>query len=97
MGITDSASALGGGHLSWDEVDHVVLCKFYGRAMLGIVPREVDLFLSRQNAIRRSLTKLNLSWGLPPILIPQVTLPMEVAELADLLHTRYGVRVEGDA
>lgn len=96
-GITDAASALGAGRLSWDEVDHVVLYKYSGQAMLGIVPRSLDIFLSRQHAVRRCLTKLNLALGCAPINVPQVGLRMSVAELADLLHTRYGVRVEGDA
>jgi hypothetical protein len=29
--------------------------------------------------------------------IPQSVLPMSVLELADLIHTRHGVRVEGEA
>jgi hypothetical protein len=97
MGITDRASALGVGRLSWDEVDHLVLYKIQGQAMLGIIPRNLDLILNRQNAFRRFATKLNLSWGFAPINVPQVGLHMKLAELANLLHTRYGVRVEGDA
>jgi hypothetical protein len=96
-GITDAASAVGAGRLNWDEVDHVVLYKYSGQSMLGIVPKELGMFLSRQSAVRRSLTKLNMALGCAPINVPQVGLSMEVAELAILLHTRYGVRVEGDA
>ncbi len=97
MGITDASSALGAGRLSWEEVDHVVLYKYYGQSMLGVVPRDLDLFLSRQHAVLRALTKLNLALGCAPINVPQVGLRVKLAELADLLHTRYGVRVEGDA
>jgi len=96
-GITDAASAIGAGRLSWDEVDHVVVYKYSGQAMLGIVPRNLDIFLSRQPIARRSLTRLNLALGCAPINVPQVGLSMKVVELASLLHTRYGVRVEGDA
>lgn len=95
-GITDAASALGAGRLLWDEVDHVFLYKYSGQSMLGIVPRSLDVFLSRQHPVRRYLTKLNLSLGCAPINVPQVGLRMKLAELADMLHTRYGVRVEGD-
>lgn len=97
MGITDRASALGAGRLSWDEVDHLVLYKIRGQAMLGIVPRNLDLILNRQNPVQRFAAKLNLAWGFEPINVPQVGLRMKLAELASLLHTRYGVRVEGDA
>jgi hypothetical protein len=94
-GITDASSALGAGRLRWDEVDHVRLYIYSGQPMLGIVPKDLALFLSRQGPVRRYLTKLNLSLGCAPINVPQVTIPMKVAELADLLRTRYGVRVEG--
>jgi hypothetical protein len=94
-GITDAASALGAGRLSWDEVDHVVLYKYSGQSMLGIVPRDLDIFLRRQHAVRRSLIKLSVALGCAPVNVPQVGLRMKVAELADLLHRRYGVRVEG--
>jgi hypothetical protein len=96
-GITDAASALGAGRLSWDDVDHVVLYRYSGQLMLGIIPTDLDNFLSRQQLIRRTLTKLNLALGCAPVNIPQVALPMRLTELAGLLHTRYGVRVEGDA
>ena len=95
MGITDTSSALGAGRLNWDEVAHLVLYKPYGQAMLGIVPKDLGTFLNRQNAVRRYLTKLNLAWGFAPINVAQVGLRMKVGDLADLLHTRYGVRVEG--
>jgi hypothetical protein len=94
-GITDASSALGAGRLRWDEVDHVRLYIYSGQPMLGIVPRDLGVLLRRQGAVRRYLTKLNLFLGCAPINVPQVTIPMKVAELAALLRTRYGVRVEG--
>jgi hypothetical protein len=96
-GITDAASAVGAGRLSWDEVDHVVLYKYSGQSMLGIVPRNLDIFVNRQPVVRRFLIKLNRALGCAPINVPQVGLSMKVAELANFLHTRHGVRVEGDA
>jgi hypothetical protein len=97
MGITDASSTLGAGHLSWDDVDHVRIFTYYGQPMLGIAPRSLELFLSRQHPVRRSLTKLNLRLGCAPVNVPQVALPMKLTELAQLLHARYGVRVERDA
>jgi len=96
-GITDAASAVGAGRLSWDEVDHIVLYKYSGQSMLGVVPRNLDNFLNRQRVVRRVLMKLNLTLGCAPINIPQAGLSIKVAELANLLHTQHGVRVEGDA
>jgi hypothetical protein len=94
MGITDSASAIGIGWLSWADVDYVVLYTFYGRQHLGIIPRDVEGFMIRQNAFRRFVIKMNLRFGCAPANISDVALPIKVAELAELLHTRYGVRVE---
>jgi hypothetical protein len=48
-GITDSASAEGAGRLRWDEVDHVVLYGYFRQEMLGIVPSNLGIFLSRQS------------------------------------------------
>jgi hypothetical protein len=96
MGIIETSSALGAGRLSWDEVDHILLYKISGQPMLAIIPRELEVFLSRQHPVRRWLTTLNLRLGYAPVNVSQVALRMKVAELADLLRTRYGVRVEGD-
>jgi hypothetical protein len=92
-GITDRASAIGVGHLSWDEVDHIVVRGLRRQVFLGIVPRDVEGFLKRQPAVRRLLLRLNLAMGFPPVNIPQAGLPMRVAALADLLHERFGVRI----
>ena len=65
-----------------------------GQVFLGIVPRDMAGFLKRQPAVRRLLLRLNLAMGFPPVNIPQVGLPMKVAALAELLHERFGVRIE---
>ena len=94
-GITDTSSAISAGHLNWEEIDHVVLYRYYSQPMLGIIPKDLDGFLNRLGSIRRSILQLNLRLGIAPINISQVVLPMSVAELGDLIRTRYGVRVEG--
>lgn len=96
-GISDTASALGVGYLGWDEVGRVVLYKIQGQSMLGIFPKDLESVLSRQHPLRRKLLKLNLALGYAPVNIPQVVLRMKLSELAELLRTRFGVRVEGDA
>jgi hypothetical protein len=65
--------------------------------MLGIVPKDLETFLSRRHPVRRSLVRLNLALGCAPLNIPQVLLRVKVSELAELLHARYGVRVEAAA
>jgi hypothetical protein len=95
-GFTDSSSAIAAGRLSWGEVDRVVVYSFYGQMLLGIVPRDLEMFMSRQSIWRRWVTRLNLALGCSPANIAQVILPMPVRELAELLRARYGVRVESD-
>lgn len=93
IGMTDAASAVGAGRLRWEEVDHAVLYKYSGQAMLGIVPKDLDAVLLRQPAFRRFVMRSNLALGCPPINIPQSGLSMNLAELAELLRTRHGVRL----
>jgi hypothetical protein len=82
--------------LRWEEVARLRLFKYYGKPMLGIIPKDLEGFLIRQHPVRRCITKLNLRLGCDPVNIPQATLRMKLAELAALLHSRYGVRVESE-
>ena len=95
-GITDTSNAFAPGHLDWNDIDCVLVYEYHKQPMLGILPKNLDLFLDRQNASRRAYYKMNLALKLPPVNIAQVILPMKVTELARLLHARYGVRVEGE-
>ena len=96
-GITDAASALAVGRLRWDEVDHISVYTISRQRMLGIVPRDLDALLGRLHPVKRWLAQANLRLGYAPVNVPQVVLGMELGELAELLRTRYGVRVEGVA
>lgn len=93
-GIMDNASAVAVGHLGWDEIDYVKPYEYSGQSMLGIFPKDLDALLARQTAWRRSLMKMGLGMGAAPVNIPQAILPMTVEELAEILHSRHGVRVE---
>jgi len=95
-GITDNASAVAVGHLSWDEIDYVRPYECSGQSMLGIFPKDLGALLARQNAWRRTMMKLGLGMGGAPVNIPQTTLPMTVEELAEILRTRHGVRSQAD-
>lgn len=92
-GITDTASALGAGHLAWDEVDGLVLYKFGGQWMLGIVVKDVDRMLARQNVFKRLLMRANMALGCPPVNIPQAGLRDRLAEFAAWLQAQHGVPV----
>lgn len=95
-GIIDAASAVGAGRLTWNDLDHITVYKYWGQLFLGIVPKDVGSFLSRQPPVRRFMSKLSMALGCAPINIPQAGVTMALVDLASLLHTRYGVRVEAD-
>ena len=40
--------------------------------------------------------KANMAMSVPPVNIPEGILPMSVRELAELLHSSFGVRVESE-
>jgi hypothetical protein len=94
-GLIDTSSALGGTHLHWEEIDRAVLHRYWDQPMLGLVPRDLEGWLTRQSGPRRAQVKTNLALGIPPINIAQVGLAGKVTDLAEILRTRYGVRVEG--
>lgn len=96
-GIIDAASAVGAGPLTWNDLDHIIIYKYWGQLFLGIVPKDVGSFLSRQPPVRRFMFKLNMALGCEPINIPQAGVTMALVDLASLLYARYGVRVEADA
>jgi hypothetical protein len=92
-GITDSASACSVGYLSWNEIDFLLRYEYRGQEMLGIFPKNLNVFLLQQNLIKRLIIKANLSLGCAPANIPQIMLPITIKELLIHLHTRHGVLV----
>ena len=94
-GITDTSHPFGVGYLGWGDIDRVVLYRYQGQAMLGIYPKNLETLLSRLEGVRSKYIRANLALGCAPVNLAQVMLPMGLAELAALMHARYGVRVEG--
>lgn len=92
-GVTDHASAVGVGHLPFEEISHVVPYEFAGRPMLGIVPKDLEVLLARQNWFLRRIIRMNVSMGAAAANIPGGILPMTVVELAAQLHHGWGVSV----
>jgi len=94
IGIVDRSTFTAFGCVRWDQIDFVVPYEKSGQPVLGIIPTYLQPFFDRQGVFKNSLVKLGLRVGSAPINIPQLMLPMKVAELANLLHKRYGVRVD---
>ena len=67
IGITDNASAVGAGHLRWAEIDHLVLYRFLGQPLLGIVPVNLSqIARSGKDSSARPLAGVeSLPWAAP--------------------------------
>lgn len=93
-GIHDNASALGVGFLAWDDIAEMRPYMFRNQTFLGIMPKDLDGLLARQPAWRRLAIQFNLMTGGPAVSIPQVILPMTVAELLRTINRRFRRPVE---
>jgi hypothetical protein len=92
-GVRDDAPAIGIGFLPWVEIERVVPCLYKEQKMLSIVPRELDLYLSRRRGLGGLLARLNIRLIGAPFSIRESILPLSVEELASEIGRRYGVKV----
>lgn len=83
-GIFDNATMFGVGFIAWDEIDDFTEYRFRGQVYLAIVPKHLDHVLSRQGIWTRLGIRANIMIGAEPISIPQIVLPVAVADLVTL-------------
>ncbi len=87
-GIFDNASAVGAGMLRWEEIADVFAYDFMGQRMLGIIPVNEEVVLSRQSRLKRVMAKMNKGIAPAPFNIPQTVLPISVDELLSRVDER---------
>jgi hypothetical protein len=87
-GILDNASALGAGFIAWDEIADLREYRFNNQVFLGVFPKQLDAILARQSTWKRQAIRANLALGAAPINIPQVVLPISVADLLKEIRGR---------
>ena len=86
-GLTDNASGLGAGRLSWDEVEGVGIVTFMEKRFLVIFPWDPDAVIARQPAYKRVAMRANLGMIGSPVIIPgHTTMPLE--EMLAQVQTR---------
>jgi hypothetical protein len=88
-GILDNASALSAGFIAWDEIADIREYRFNNQVFLGVYPKQLDAILARQSAWKRQAIRANLALGAAPINIPQIVLPMSVADLLKEIRARF--------
>ncbi|WZY00205.1 STM3941 family protein [Bacillus sp. FSL W7-1360] len=69
-GIYENASLAGVGMIRWDEIERIGMYTLVGQKMIGIVPKDFDTFLQRQNGVKRAFSSMNKKKEFP-ISIPQ--------------------------
>jgi hypothetical protein len=80
-GICDNATMFGVGFIAWDEIDDFKEYRFRGQVYLAIVPKDLDQLVSKQGFWTRLGVRANIMIGAEPISIPQILLPVAVADL----------------
>jgi hypothetical protein len=69
-GIIDTSSISGAGFISYDDIKEFIIVTVYGKKMIAVIPKNIDVFLLKLSAVKRRLAKRNISLNLPPIMIP---------------------------
>jgi len=82
--------------IRWEDIAVIKVYSYRGEERLGIVPRDVDAFFANQGRFVKKGVKAGLESGRAPLNINQSLLPVTVAELAEQIEQRFGVKVERD-
>jgi hypothetical protein len=82
-GLTDHSSGLAAGFVPWSNIAEFGPVTFGEQNFLGIAVRDLSAFKATLRRRRLRFVDWNLRQGLPPILIPQVSLTQSVQAVAD--------------
>jgi hypothetical protein len=91
-GFLDNASAVGAGLIPWAEICGVRVSAFRNQRFLAVYVNDPEKYLSRANAIKRSVMRANQSMVGTAITIPLSALSVSAEELLLVLgkHLRSG-------
>lgn len=88
-GIIDTSSISGAGFISYDDIKEFIIVTVYGKKVIAVIPKNIDVFLIKLSAVKRRLAKRNISLNLPPIMIPvNLAKDMEPEDILSLLTKR---------
>lgn len=87
-GVTDSATFLGVGYLSWEEIEFVHSFRYSGKKTLGIVPKNCEKVILGQNLLNRQWLRINKLMSGSLINIPQSILPIKIEEVIDQMKSK---------
>ncbi len=88
-GIIDNSSIGGVGFISFDDIKEFLVIKIYNKKAIAVIPKNIDHFLSKFNAVKRGQMKRNLNLNLPPVTISvDLAKDMEPEDILSLLQKR---------
>jgi len=88
-GIIDNSSIGAFGFISFDDIKEFKIVKLYNKNAIAVIPKNIDVFLSKLSAVKRQYVKRNIHLNLPPIAIMvDMAKDMEPEDILSLLQKR---------
>lgn len=86
QGLLDNSSGFAAGLIPWGEIRAVEYVSFQGQDFVGVILSNVDAYIQRLGPIKSRAARWNLNNGLPAVLIPQISIEMDVHVLAKKIN-----------
>lgn len=88
-GIIDSSTNGGIGFVSFEDIKEFIIINVYNKRAIALIPKNIDVFLSKLSATKRRQVKRNISMDLPPVTIfVDLAKDMEPEDILSLLQKR---------
>ncbi|MDF2538943.1 MAG: hypothetical protein K0S76_1964 [Herbinix sp.] len=88
-GFIDSSSLGGVGFISYDDIKELRIVTINNKEVIAVIPKNMDIFLSKLSLVKRRQVRRNLYLNLPPVAIPvHMAKDMEPEDILSLLQKR---------
>jgi hypothetical protein len=88
-GIIDNSSIGGVGFISFDDIKEFQIVTLYNKHVIAVIPKNMDVFLSKLPAVKRRQAKRNVRLDLPPVsIMVNMAKDMEPEDILSLLKKR---------
>jgi len=93
-GILDNSAIVSPGYLKWEEISRMKIINYRGKRFLGILPKDIEINLSKQNLLKRILYQINLSSFGVPYIIAEQNIPLKLEPLISLINKFHHMEIE---
>ncbi|HBI72897.1 MAG TPA: hypothetical protein DEG06_10375 [Lachnospiraceae bacterium] len=88
-GIIDNSSIGAIGFISFDDIKEFKIVTLYNKNAIAVIPKNIDIFLSKLTTVKRRQVKRNIHLNLPPVAIMvDMAKNMEPEDILSLLQKR---------